>query len=128
MSIEAVKCRLRTGGKTAEQIRERYAGQTFTDEEIAAIQQSHAEFDGLILTLARLDDKEGYFILSCDAEHLERVKSGLYYAEQVSPFPYYLNDRESFERDWAANEYAPDCAFVFDPADVEEIEPVSGTK
>lgn len=50
---------------------------------------------------------------------------GVYYAEQMHPFPRYKNDFEKFKMDWEAKKYECEGAsLVFEPADVEELETI----
>jgi hypothetical protein len=122
-----IRCRLKTGGKSVDEIREQYKGQGLSEEELAFIQKSKEQFDGLIVLLSLWDYDGGaqYHLTAWDDDCAERVMMGVYYAEQVHPFPSYLNKLEEFKRDWMADEYDFGGAFCFDPSEVEEIEVVA---
>lgn len=124
---KVVKCRLKTGGKTIQEIRERCAGQGMTYRDFENIQRANEYFDGLIIraTLWEYDQHSGYHLQDWNAPDDEKMMMALYYSEQVHPFPRYKNDLEKFKADWAAEKYDPGAAIVFHPADVEEIEVIS---
>lgn len=122
-----VKCRMKTGGKTIEQIRAQYTGQGLTRRDFENMQKAGDSFDGLIMTLSLWDYDGGkdYHLHNWEADDDERVMMGIYYAEQTHPFPQYKNDLDGFVKDWKAQTYDPGAAFIFPPADVEEIETLS---
>ena len=122
---KVVKCRLKTGGKTIQEIRERCAGQGMTYRDFENIQRANEYFDGLIIraTLWEYDQHSGYHLQDWNAPDDEKMMMALYYSEQVHPFPRYNNDLEKFKADWAAQAYDPGGAsLTFAPADVEELE------
>ena len=124
---KVVKGRLKTGGKTIQEIRERCAGQGMTYRDFENIQRANEYFDGLIIraTLWEYDQHSGYHLQDWNAPDDEKMMMALYYSEQVHPFPRYKNELEKFKADWAAEKYDPGAAIVFHPADVEEIEVIS---
>ncbi len=124
---KVVKCRLKTGGKSIEEIRERYKGQGMVYRDFENIQRANEQFDGLtvLLSLWSYDHHESYHLHNWEPTDDERIMMAIYYSEQVHPFPQYKNDLESFKKDWAAGTYSSDCALCFEPADVEEIEVIS---
>ena len=49
---KVVRCRLHTGGKTIQEIRERYTGQGMTYRDFEDIQRADEAFDGLVVLLS----------------------------------------------------------------------------
>lgn len=48
---KVIRCRLKTGGRTIEEIRERYKGQGLTYRDFENIQRANEEFNGLVVLL-----------------------------------------------------------------------------
>ena len=122
---QVVRCRLKTGGKSIEQIKESHKGQGLVYRDFESLQQMYDAFSGLIveLSLWEYDNHESYHLESWKPEDDEKVMMGVYYAEQTHPFPRYKNDFEKFKVDWEAKKYECEGAsLVFEPADVEELE------
>ena len=106
---KVIRCRLHTGGKTIQKIRERYAGQGMTYRDFENIQRANEEFDGLVvlLSLWDYDNHEAYHLHNWDPADDERMMMAIYHSEQVHPFPRYKNALEQFKADWAAGTYDP---------------------
>lgn len=121
---KVIRCRLKTGGRTIEEIRERYKGQGLTYRDFENIQRANEEFNGLVvlLSLWAYDNHESYHLHNWDPVDDERMMMALYYSEQVHPYPRYKNDFEKFKTDWAGQTYDPAAVLCFPPEDVEEIE------
>ena len=121
---KVIRCRLHTGGKTIQEIRERYAGQGMTYRDFENIQRANEEFDGLVvlLSLWEYDNHEDYHLHNWDPADDEKMMMALYYSEQVHPFPRYKNALEAFKADWAEKTYDPGAVLCFRAEDVEEIE------
>lgn len=119
-----IKCRLKTGGKSIEEIRERHTGQGLTYRDFENMQRANEAFDGVVLFLSLWDyDKHAdYHMHGWEQEQDKKIMMAMYYAEQTHPFPQYKDKLEDFQKAWKAEEYDPGCAFIFDPRDVEEIE------
>lgn len=119
-----VRCRLKMGGKSIQEIRERYKGQGMVYRDFENIQKANEQFDELVvlLSLWYYDNHDCYHLHNWDPADDERMMMAIYYSEQVHPYPRYKNDLEKFKADWAAQTYDPGCVLTFDPADVEEIE------
>lgn len=124
---KVIRCRLKTGGKTIQEIREKNKGQGMVYRDFENIKKTYDILDGVVLLLSLWDyDKHAsYHLHNWDPADDERMMTAFYYAEQYHPFrdmrPY-RNDFEKFKADWTAGTYDPGSAFTFDPADVEEIE------
>lgn len=122
-----VKCRMKTGGKSIEKIRERCKGQGMVYRDFENIQRAEEQLNGLtlILSLWDYDKHESYHMHNWEPADDEHVMMAIYYYEQIRLYTQYKNNLEKFKQDWAAGEYDPGCALCFDPADVEEIEVLS---
>ena len=112
---KVIRCRLHTGGKTIQKIRERYAGQGMTYRDFESIQRANEEFDGLVvlLSLWDYDNHEAYHLHNWNPEDDERMMMAIYHSEQVHPFPRYKNALEQFKADWAAGTYDPGATLCF---------------
>lgn len=119
-----VLCRLKTGGKTIAEIREKHKGQGLTYRDFENLQKAFEEFNGLkvYLSLWAYDNYRSYHLHGWENDIDEKMMMGTYYSEQTHPFPQYIDKMEEFIVDWKAGEYDPGCSFCFDPEDVEEIE------
>lgn len=122
-----VKCRLKTGGKTIPEIREQYKGQGLTYRDFENIQRANEKFHGtaVLLSLWAYDNYESYHLYSWEEAADEKIMLGMYYAEQTSPCPCYIDRQDEFIADWKSGKYEPACAFCFQPCDVEEIAVIS---
>ena len=124
---KVVRCRLKTGGKSIEEIRVQYAGQGLTYRDFENIQRANEHFDGLVILLSLWDYDNGeyYHMYSWEKTDDEKMMMGIYYAEQTHPVPRYKDDFEGFRSDWTKGEYDPGSAFIFHRQDVEELEVIS---
>lgn len=121
---KVIRCRLKTGGRTIQEIRERYKGQGMVYRDFENIQRANAEFDGLVvlLSLWAYDGHTSYHLHNWDPADDGKMMMALYYSEQVHPYPRYKNDLDKFKADWAAQTYDPGAVLTFPAEDVEEIE------
>lgn len=124
---KVIKCRLITGGKSIEQIRERFKGQGLTYRDFEDIQRANEAFNGLVLLLSLWDYDQcaSYHVYGWEKDIDEKMMMGVYYAEQTHPFPRYKKRLEEFVADWKAQTYDPGCTLCFDKQDVEELEVIS---
>lgn len=122
-----IKCRLKTGGKSVEQIRAKYTGQGMVYRDFENIQRANEQFDGLILSLSlwNYDGHSRYHMSGWEPADDARIMMAIYYSEQIHPYPRYKNDLEKFNADWKAGTYDPGCSLNFDKEDVEELEVIS---
>lgn len=122
-----ILCRLKTGGKTIQEIRERHKGQGLTYRDFENIQKANEQFDGLKVQLSvwDYDNGEYYHLFKWEIPDDEKMMIGVYYAEQTHPRPIYKDNFEEFRRDWLSGEYDSRAALVFHRDDVEEIEIIS---
>ena len=119
---KVVLARLKTGGKTVEQIRDELKGQGFTWNQFKHMKESYDLFDGLelYLSLWAYDGHSAWHLYNWKQEDDERVMNAIYHAEQFNPFPAYLKDYEKFVADWKAETYDPGCVFTL-PLDAAEV-------
>lgn len=94
---KVVLARLKTGGKTVEQIRDELKGQGFTWNQFKHMKESYDLFDGLelYLSLWAYDGHSAWHLYNWKPEDDERVMNAIYHAEQFNPFPAYLKDYEN---------------------------------
>lgn len=124
---KVVRCKLKTGGKTVEQIRESCKGQGLVYRDFENLKKMNDMFSGLIveLSLWEYDNHESYHLDDWKSEDDEKVMMGIYYAEQLHLFPRYENNLEKFKADWKSMNYHFDgSSLVFPPSDVEELETI----
>lgn len=86
---KVVLARLKTGGKTVEQIRDELKGQGFTWNQFKHMKESYDLFDGLelYLSLWAYDGHSAWHLYNWKQEDDERVMNAIYHAEQFNPFP-----------------------------------------
>lgn len=124
---KVVRCKLKTGGKTVEQIRESCKGQGLVYRDFENLKKMNDMFSGLIveLSLWAYDNHESYHLDNWKSEDDEKVMMGIYYAEQLHLFPRYKNNLEKFKADWKSmNYHFEGSSLVFPPSDVEELETI----
>lgn len=124
---KVVSCRLKTGGKSVEQIKELHKGQGLVYRDFESLKKMYDAFSGMIVNLSlwEYDNHESYHLDSWNPEDDEKIMMGVYYAEQTHPFPRYKNSLEKFKADWEMKKYEFEGAsLVFAPADIEELEVV----
>lgn len=123
--LTEVKCRLHTGGKTVDEIRERYTGQGLTYRNFESLQRAFDLFDGQEISLYRKEDGGAptYYVAAWPKAN-GKIMDGVFEAEQTHPKPLYKGEREKFLADWLTGEYNARMAFEFPAEDVEELEVV----
>lgn len=125
--LTEVKARLHTGGKTVEQIRERYTGQGLTYRNFESLQRAFDLFDGQEIDLYRKEDGSApitYYVASWPKAN-GKIMDGVYEAEQTHPDRRYTDDKQKFMLDWLQGKYSAGMAFEFRAEDVEELETVA---
>lgn len=112
---KVIRCRLHTGGKTIQEIREWYAGQGMTYRDFESIQRANEEFDGLVvlLSLWDYDNHEAYHLHNWNPEDDERMMMAIYHSEQVHPFPRYKTTLNSSRRIGPRGPTTPARHYVF---------------
>lgn len=75
---KVVRCRLKTGGKSIEQIKESHKGQGLVYRDFESLQQMYDAFSGLIveLSLWEYDNHESYHLESWKPEDDEKSYDG----------------------------------------------------
>lgn len=123
--LTEVKCRLHTGGKTVDEIRERYTGQGLTYRNFESLQRAFDLFDGQEISLYRKEDGGAptYYVAAWPKAN-GKIMDGVFEAEQTHPKPMYKGEREKFLADWLSGRYNARMAFEFPAEDVEELEVV----
>lgn len=122
---KVIRCRFKTGEKTLEQIKkEEFEDESVCQGDLENMKKMYDTLDGVevILSLWDYDKYSSYHLYTWKTEADEKIMMAMYYAEQVSPFPAYINDLEQFKEDWKAGGYEPPCAISFRLEDVEELE------
>lgn len=111
------KAILHTGGKTAEQIRDRNREWNFSDIEIDNILKFYSLFDGLKVVVVHDSKNEDATLISWSEADGARVKEAIYTLEQDPFMGTYINQREEFDHDWDLGCYSMDGAIVFQKAE-----------
>ncbi|WP_025727731.1 hypothetical protein [Heyndrickxia ginsengihumi] len=121
-STKVYQAKLKTGGKTLDQIRNDFDGYPVSDDELQNYKKAYDIIDGLEITVTEsLLDNGHYVLLGWTNENIMEFREFFYLIEQDRVFGFYENDREGFIKDWVSGEYEPACAIGFDKADVEII-------
>lgn len=120
-----IRGRLHTGGKTVDEIRERYTGQGLTYRNFESLQRAFDLFDGQEMDLYRKEDGGAptYYVAAWPKAN-GKIMDGVYEAEQTHPEPMYQGQREKFLAYWLSGRYNARMAFEFPAEDVEELEVV----
>lgn len=118
-----IKCRLKTGGKSAEKIKEEYQGQGLEASDIENMQKAFEILDGMVLELylCEYDNCKEYNLYSWKEEDDRQMMKAIYHLEQVHPYSRYKNDFNGFKDAWEKGEYEAEAILSFDPEVVEEI-------
>ncbi len=119
--MKIYKARLRTAG-TADKLLKQ-TGSGTTPPEIQAWTEFYNILDDAIIYVANIFG-DGYSLHTWPPEADARIKEAIYLSEQDGMFGTYLDDREGFERDWAAGEYSPCGSIVFKPDEVEILQEI----
>lgn len=124
---KVVRCRLKTGGKTVQELREKLTGQGFTVRDFQNIIKAGDYFDGLEVQVSmwNWDNHESWHLWNWKEEDDEKVMMAMYHAEQFHPYARirkYKDNFEQFQKDWKAQEYEADASYTFDFDEVEVLE------
>jgi hypothetical protein len=125
VKITLYKARLKTAGKTPEQIKANYEGgigPVPSEEEVQGWINAYNLISGIELVVMKSLISEGYIPVSWDEEVDGKIRDFVYQAEQDPFFGTYVNEREEFLEDWKSGEYSPAGSLTFDNGDVEIIE------
>ena len=80
-----IKCRLKTGGKSEEEIKEEYPWRDLEAEDIENLQKAFNVLDGMTVALAHLGFDDRYHMYSWAREDEKRIGKALHYFKQVFP-------------------------------------------
>lgn len=107
-----------------KEYREEQKGQGYTVSDFKNMQKADQYFNGLELYLSswNYDNHSCWHLWSWGQDIDERVKLGIYHAEQFHPVPRYYKDFERFCKDWANGEYDPGASYTFQHEYVEVLE------
>lgn len=130
--MDYFKARLKTGGKTPEQILADYEGPGQIGKkpdanEVEALIKAFNGIDGIELIVMK-SFNGNYVPASWKNEDDEKMMEFVYQAEQDPFFGTYIDEREEFIKDWKSDEYEPAGTLVFDSEDVEIIEELKKEK
>lgn len=129
MKFTLYKARLKTAGKTPEQIKADYEGGIGplpSDEEIQSWIKVYDLISGTEITAMKSPLSDGYCPVAWDEIDDDKFREFVYQAEQDPYFGTYVDEREEFLNDWKTGEYCPTGTLTFDSADVEIIEEIKG--
>lgn len=121
--MEILKAKLRTGGKTRDQIISEFEGD-INEEEIKAWQHAYNLIDGKEIVVAQLF-KDRYTPVSWLVEDDAAFRDFIYQVEQDDWFGTYGNERQEFLKDWENEEYEPSGSLSFCKDDVEIIKRIT---
>ncbi|MED3575799.1 hypothetical protein [Cytobacillus praedii] len=131
--MQLYKAKLKTGGKTPEQILATYEGPDQIgpkpdDKEVQAWIKVFNDLDGIEVLVLKSFTGEDWALASWMADDDEKVMEFVYLAEQDPYFGSYVDERKEFINDWKSEEYEPAGALVFAVTDVEIIEELKKEK
>lgn len=121
---KVIRGRLKTGGKTAEQLVNENSGYSMEAEELVSLKKGYDLFDGLAVALSLwdYDNYSSYHLLSWDKKDDKKVMEAIYQFEQDSVFGSYQHMHKKFVEDWNNNQYSADGVLCFELEDVEVLE------
>lgn len=125
MKFKLYKARLKTNGKTPEQIKADYEGgigSAPSEEEIQNWIKVYEVISGIELVVMKSLISDGYVPVSYDKEDDWKIRDFVYQAEQDLYFGTYINERDEFLVDWESGEYSPMGSLTFSIDEVEIIE------
>lgn len=107
-----------------EEYRERYKGQGFTVNDFKAMQKADQYFNGVELYLSSwaYDHHGCWHLWNWETAVDERVKLGMYHAEQYKGGSPYKNNFKQFAEDWEKKTYDPVMVYTFPLDHVEVLE------
>ncbi|HNX99598.1 MAG TPA: hypothetical protein PKN39_02350 [Oscillospiraceae bacterium] len=123
MKIKLFEAILHTGGKTAEQLREKFGD--VTDEEIAGYLKVLEAMDGqrtFVAPSLSSPDEYNYMGLFDEA----KGKEVAYLMEQDPMMGCYIDQREQFDHDYDCGDYCPDGTWTLPKDFVEIVGPLNG--
>jgi len=125
--MDFYRVRLKTAGKTPEQILAIYDGPNQVghkpdEKEVTAWIKVFNELDGTEVLVIKRFTGEDYSIAGWEPDDDEKFMEFVYLAEQDPLFGTYIDEREEFINDWKSGDYEPDASLVFAASDVEIIE------
>ena len=116
---------LQTGGKTSEQIKADFEESEISEQEIRNWISAYNLIDGLEVMVLYTNYLEDYTLLSWKPEDDKKFMEFIYLLEQDSMFGNYVDDRETFLKDWENGEYSPDGSICFSKNDVEILKKIN---
>ena len=123
MKFDFFKAKLRTGGKTIEQIKNEFAsfGEPLSDEEAEKWVAVNDLIDGMEVVVMESFDKENFYLVAYDDADESKIRDFIYQAEQDDYFGSYIDMREEFLNDWNSNNYEPNGSLSFSPEVIHSI-------
>lgn len=124
MKLTLYKARLKTSGKSPEQIKSEFEGGVGPEPSETEIQgwiKANDLIDGLEVVVTKNFLGDGFLLASWDKEDDEKIRDYVYQVEQDPFFGTYFNERNGFLKDWKEDEYEPTGSLNFDEKDVEII-------
>lgn len=125
MGLTLYRAKLKTAGKTAEQILASYDGPKPNEEEVGSWIKVFNDLDGLEVVVIESFTGTDYTLASWDLADDEKFMEFVYLAEQDPFFGTYVDEREEFIKDWKSGEYEPQGSLVFAKDDVLILEKLS---
>lgn len=123
MPKEVVLGRLRTKGKSLQEIQQEQGEYSAEYEDLLHIQKAYEAFDGAEVYLAPsiFGEKPCYCLIRWDKKYDSKMKKAMYHLEQDSLCGNYLHNREGFNEDWESGEYSPCAIVAFAEKEVEVL-------
>lgn len=131
--MDLYRARLKTAGKTPEQILADYEGLNQIgpkpdEKEVTSWIQVYNKLHGIEVAVMKDFTGDDYILALWKDEDDCKVMEYFYLAEQDPLFGSYFEDREGFLKEWEAKEYSPSATVILNKEDVEIIEKLDKAK
>lgn len=126
MARKLFKAKLKTAGKTPEELLKEYDGPKPSDEFIQNMIKANDSIDGLEVVLMDHWSGEDYSMVAWQEKDNDVFRDFIYQSEQDEFFGSYVDDREEFLKDWDSGDYSPMGSLTFGTYEVEILGELEG--
>lgn len=126
--MKMYKAKLKTAGKTVEEVLATYDSMKPSQEEVENTIASFNLIDGLVVGVLGPTVGGGYALAGWDSDADAKIRDFIYQAEQDEFFGSYINERDQFLEDWDSENYDPGASLSFAAEDIQILEEIKSEK